>query len=400
MSTHIGKIGRLSRDIRQLLGEKIEDGIPNKDLVAWLNESVEVKRVLALRFEGRAITEQNLSEWKQTGHVEWLRREERRVLALQLVEPRSGAFLEPEELAAEKEVSDRLGRELGLEMARLALALVEQDGNTEERWKRLCAVYREVSRLRRDDERGDRTRIQRERWERERAKLDAKQRIREESGGWLEPIRLATEELRTETKANRQRRAELGRRSKSKRVKCSRKGKANDELRMANGGKEASGADIEQPTFNAQRPRGIQAAVSAKAMEDKAARRAGSKVKQPKKGARVRPAEEVATVKHQCDEGQVAAAGKASGIEGNGVNPGKSNQIQAGDLRGDEHAGGPPALLSERSPMANGVEEGARDERREEIEVPQAEEIRPNPASTQRYTDEENEAWLRKMNFI
>ena len=174
MNTHIGKIGRLPRDTRHLLGQRIENGIPNKELVQWLNASPNVKDLLALRFGGRAITEQNLSEWKQTGHVEWLRREERRALALQWLEQRDEEAMDPEESAAEKAVSDRLGRELGLEMAGLALAMVEQAGSPEERWERLCKIYKEVSQLRRDDQRATQIRIQRERWEREQAKEEAR----------------------------------------------------------------------------------------------------------------------------------------------------------------------------------------------------------------------------------
>lgn len=166
-TTHIGKIGRLPQNIRYFLGLKIEDGVPNKELVKWLNKDEAVQDVLKHWFGGRAITEQNLSEWKQTGHVEWVRREERRALALKLLEQRDEVSMEPEESVAEKEVSDRLGRELGMEMARLALELVEQEGNTEERWKRLCAVYQEVSQMRRDDHRAERARIQRERWKHE-----------------------------------------------------------------------------------------------------------------------------------------------------------------------------------------------------------------------------------------
>ena len=157
----------MPRDTRQILGERIEDGVPNKELVKWLNESTVVKGILELRFGGRAITEQNLSEWKQTGHVEWRRREERRALALQLTEQRDEEALEPDESVAEKEISDRLGRELGMELARLAMALVEQEGDTETRWKRLCEVNREVSQMRRDDHRAERTRIARERWKHE-----------------------------------------------------------------------------------------------------------------------------------------------------------------------------------------------------------------------------------------
>jgi hypothetical protein len=165
-TTHIGKIGRLPQEIRQLLGQRIEDGIPGTELVQWLNGMPEVQEALRLRFEGRAITEQNLSEWKQTGHEEWVRREERRALAERLLEQQEDETLEPE--AAMTELSDRLGRELGMEMARVALALAEPSGSPEEQWKRLSMVYREVSLMRRDDHRAERARIQRERWERER----------------------------------------------------------------------------------------------------------------------------------------------------------------------------------------------------------------------------------------
>ena len=166
-TTHIGKIGRLPQNIRHFLGRRLENGIPNKELVKWLNESEEVQDVLKHWFGGRAITEQNLSEWKHSGHVEWLRREERRALALRFTEQREEEGMEPEESVAEKEISDRLGRELGMEMARLAMELVEQEGSTVERWKRLCEVYQEVSQMRRDDHRASRMRIQRERWKRE-----------------------------------------------------------------------------------------------------------------------------------------------------------------------------------------------------------------------------------------
>jgi hypothetical protein len=117
-TTHIGKIGRLPQEIRQLLGQRIEDGIPGTELVQWLNGMPEVQEALRLRFEGRAITEQNLSEWKQTGHEEWVRREERRALAERLLEQQEDETLEPG--AAVTELSDRLGRELGMEMARVA----------------------------------------------------------------------------------------------------------------------------------------------------------------------------------------------------------------------------------------------------------------------------------------
>ena len=76
--TRKGKIARLPRDVRDELNQRIENGEPGKDLVAWLNGLPEVKRVLAAYFGGREITEQNLSEWKGGGHLDWQKQEEER----------------------------------------------------------------------------------------------------------------------------------------------------------------------------------------------------------------------------------------------------------------------------------------------------------------------------------
>jgi hypothetical protein len=289
-TTHIGKIGRLPKNIRHFLGQRIEDGIPNKELVAWLNETQAVKDVLALRFGGRAITEQNLSEWKQTGHVEWVRREERRALALQLTEQREEVAMEPEESVAEKEISDRLGRELGMEMARLALELVNMEGSIEERWNRLCGVYRELSQVRRDDHRAERTRIQRERWkhelELEEATAEAqelerqKQRVvtrlklpmmvpwmAEAFGGGSQGLRLAELVLRLQTDEPLEEVGEWYQQAQKKRARGSRpecaragKAKANDEgtgVRppMTNGAEEEAPSTNLQPPEKHQEPK-------------------------------------------------------------------------------------------------------------------------------------------------
>src|SRR5271169_306061 len=84
--THIGKIGRLSTDHRHELGRRIENGEPGTDIVNWLNAQPDVREILEAQFAGRPITEQNLSDWKQTGHLEWLRRQEAREAAVQLMD--------------------------------------------------------------------------------------------------------------------------------------------------------------------------------------------------------------------------------------------------------------------------------------------------------------------------
>ena len=63
MTTHTGKIGRLSKDRRHQLALRIEDGLLGSDIVHWLNQQPDVQQVLNQYFHGHPITEQNLSAW-------------------------------------------------------------------------------------------------------------------------------------------------------------------------------------------------------------------------------------------------------------------------------------------------------------------------------------------------
>ena len=70
--SHIGKIGRLPREVRDQLARGIHDGIPGVQLVAWLNSLPEVQTILASDFGGQPIKVQNLSKWKARGYPDWL----------------------------------------------------------------------------------------------------------------------------------------------------------------------------------------------------------------------------------------------------------------------------------------------------------------------------------------
>src|SRR5580698_4446633 len=59
MSTRIGKIGRLSKERRNELGQRIEDGLPGMEIVQWLNAQPDVQKILQAQFAGRPISEQN-----------------------------------------------------------------------------------------------------------------------------------------------------------------------------------------------------------------------------------------------------------------------------------------------------------------------------------------------------
>src|ERR1700730_1045193 len=77
-TTHTGKIARLAKKLREELGRRVEDGEPGPSLLQWLNGRRDVKAVLRAQFGGRPVNKQNLSAWRRSGHVEWLRLEEAR----------------------------------------------------------------------------------------------------------------------------------------------------------------------------------------------------------------------------------------------------------------------------------------------------------------------------------
>ena len=171
--SHIGKIGRLESYIRHELGVRLEDGEPHKSLVAWLNSLPEVQERLKHWFDGRAITEQNLSEWKQGGHQEWLRLQETRQLAARLTE-------EAEDVEIDTNgdlLSDKLAVMVAAELGRLMTTLLEEEKDPEKRWARLKEIHRELSQLRRDDHRAAKAKVERKQREAEEtAAIEAKEK--------------------------------------------------------------------------------------------------------------------------------------------------------------------------------------------------------------------------------
>jgi hypothetical protein len=72
MSARNGKIAKLPLQIRDELNTRLFKGEPANRLVDWLNAQPAVIGILQTCFEGRPISEQNISEWKQGGYFEWL----------------------------------------------------------------------------------------------------------------------------------------------------------------------------------------------------------------------------------------------------------------------------------------------------------------------------------------
>src|ERR1700737_2248173 len=74
--TRNGKIARLPLAIRQELNRRLDEGEQGKKLVTWLNALPVVQAIVTTAFGGKAIREQNLSEWKQGGYRDWLAKQE------------------------------------------------------------------------------------------------------------------------------------------------------------------------------------------------------------------------------------------------------------------------------------------------------------------------------------
>jgi len=66
-----GKIARLPLEIREQLNQRMHNGEPGKSLAEWLNSLPEVQSILVMQFQGYAIREQNISEWRKGGHQTW-----------------------------------------------------------------------------------------------------------------------------------------------------------------------------------------------------------------------------------------------------------------------------------------------------------------------------------------
>ena len=166
--TRNGKIARLPKAVREELNRRLSDGEPGKELVVWLNHLPEVQRVLAAEFGGRAVREQNLSEWKQGGYGEWLRKQE----ALELVRNLS-AEAEDLKAATTEPLSDELGLWLAARYAVATQTLASKGNDGEVDWQRLRELCNDVVALRRGDHSAARLKIEQARLERDREKTEA-----------------------------------------------------------------------------------------------------------------------------------------------------------------------------------------------------------------------------------
>src|SRR5580700_11744704 len=112
--TRNGKIARLPRAVRNQLDLHLDNGMEAEPILEWVNALPETQALMREKFEGKAINPQNLSEWRQGGHEDWLRNQQRIELARLLAE-QAQDLDEPEE--GPRLTSDRLALVLTVELA-------------------------------------------------------------------------------------------------------------------------------------------------------------------------------------------------------------------------------------------------------------------------------------------
>jgi len=166
--THTGKIARLPRQIREHLNRRLRNGEKGRRLVEWLNALPEVQDVMTAEFEGKPVSEQNLSKWKLDGYRQWLAQQEILGDARQL-----SANAKELTDATDGMLPDHLSTVLA---ARYASALMgwngEPAGEFLQKLRPLRALCQDVVELRRGGHSAARLKIEQERLAREREKTD------------------------------------------------------------------------------------------------------------------------------------------------------------------------------------------------------------------------------------
>jgi hypothetical protein len=165
--TRNGKIARLPSSLRDELNRRVRGGEPGKNLVDWLNSQPAVQEVLEKEFGGRAISEQNLSEWKQGGYEDWLRHQETRTWVQELASQSEDLSEDIKQEAGDLSVAELLSASLAIALGRCLHSTAEKAANDPKHARMLLDIARELARLRRDHHSQNCLRVERERWETE-----------------------------------------------------------------------------------------------------------------------------------------------------------------------------------------------------------------------------------------
>ena len=165
--TRCGKIARLPKEIREELNQRLDlEDETETALAEWLNGLPEVQEVLKEFFGGQPIRQQNVSEWRLGGFVEW---QMHRELQFDME-----AWREDSKKTGKDGVSDSFTSILATRMSNLAWRLLSAETDPHKQWELMCAASKQFSRMRKDDHRLVRTQLRQERWKQDlkEARLD------------------------------------------------------------------------------------------------------------------------------------------------------------------------------------------------------------------------------------
>jgi hypothetical protein len=156
--THNGKIGRLPKAIQEQVNRRMESGEQGQQLADWLNSLPEVQALLAAEFEGKPVSERNLSEWRKRGYAKWVREQETLVLARQLAGEMSGL-----QSSGGPPLSDMMA--IWVVSRYMVTTQKQAEKDKEPDMKALRELCHDIVALRRADQNGARLKIEQEKWE-------------------------------------------------------------------------------------------------------------------------------------------------------------------------------------------------------------------------------------------
>ena len=186
MSTHNGKIGRLPSALRDQLNQRLTDGETATTLLPWLNSQPATLALLADRFNGEPVSEQNLSQWRKGGYVQWQKNRERRAIVEELAE--ADGELGTPEAEYETELSQRLARVLTADFAVATRDLLADLADPAERCRKLQEFLLTLKFQRRENYLTERLKIEMERRARERLDEADRDDYVRENAPWLRQI--------------------------------------------------------------------------------------------------------------------------------------------------------------------------------------------------------------------
>ena len=153
-----GKIARLPYALRMQVNERLENGLPGIQIVKWLNKQWEAQKVLENYFGKSPISEQNLTEWKLGGFLEWQKRREAMEVTRELADQ-----VEETAESAGGPLSDKVAALLTMKYLEMVKALNAVSGARPEDWKRIRELCSDLVALRKGDHSAARIRHEQQR---------------------------------------------------------------------------------------------------------------------------------------------------------------------------------------------------------------------------------------------